>query len=384
MELESPQRYFYWAGLASLAAVVRRNVSLNRGGAYRLYPNVYVMLAGDSGLKKSLPISVAEKIVRATKSTKVFAGRSSVKGIIKHLATAKTNPDGSVDKESSGFIASSEFSMSIVADEFALTMMTDLYDGHYHDEFEYTLNQEYIPLKNLCITMLSASNEGNLQGVITQRETVGGFVARTFWIHETEPNCRNDLLDDLQFPFDYEKMAEYLNCLKNIKGEFVFSKDAKAVYRDWYASFDPAEMNDETGTANRFGDQVMKLVMLHSLAESPNLIISADHVETAIRDATECLGSLKRVRLGQFTGTPAGLQRKIVLEALLKAPGFTRSKRWILSRYWKEIGREDLDAIMSDFEAAGIVTFSHVSKDVMVKLKDSVVEEYNKARREIN
>jgi hypothetical protein len=73
-DLESPRRYFYFAGLGVLSAVVKRNVWLDRGGAYKLYPNVYIMLIGPSGIKKGLPIKIAEKLVTDMNVTKVIAG----------------------------------------------------------------------------------------------------------------------------------------------------------------------------------------------------------------------------------------------------------------------------------------------------------------------
>jgi len=50
-ELESPLSFWMWSGLASISAVVKDQVWLNRQ-IYNLYPNVYIMLHAESGLRK--------------------------------------------------------------------------------------------------------------------------------------------------------------------------------------------------------------------------------------------------------------------------------------------------------------------------------------------
>ena len=121
-DLESPRRYFYFAGLGVLSAIVKRNVWLDRAGAYKLFPNVYIMLIGPSGIKKGLPIKVAEKLVTDLNVTKVIAGRSSIQAIIENLGHQTMNKDGTASKDATAFIVSGAFSQSILEDQQALTI----------------------------------------------------------------------------------------------------------------------------------------------------------------------------------------------------------------------------------------------------------------------
>ena len=92
-ESESPRDYYFWAGLAALSAVSANNIYLDRY-FYKLWPNVYVILVGRSGLRKGPPIALAKILVEAVENTRVFAGRSSIEAIIAELATARTSPGG--------------------------------------------------------------------------------------------------------------------------------------------------------------------------------------------------------------------------------------------------------------------------------------------------
>src|SRR6185436_19452954 len=164
-DLESPRRYFYFAGLAALSAAAGRKLWLDRGGAYQLFPNLYVMLVGPSGIKKGLPVRVAEKLVTALKYTKVISGRSSVQAIIEQLGHQTMDSKGNVTKDASAFIVSGEFSQSILEDPQAYTILTDLYDSQWKDEHTNLLKSGKSVLKNVYLTMLSASNQVHLHSV---------------------------------------------------------------------------------------------------------------------------------------------------------------------------------------------------------------------------
>src|SRR3954467_13696876 len=90
---ESPREYYYWGALAAISAVVANNVYLDRF-YYKLWPNIYVILVGRSGLRKGPPIQLAKSLVEEVNNTRVFAGRSSIEAIIDQLATATTKEGG--------------------------------------------------------------------------------------------------------------------------------------------------------------------------------------------------------------------------------------------------------------------------------------------------
>src|SRR5690348_8103276 len=108
-ELESPQSFWRWSALAALSAVVKDRIWMDRQ-IYKLYPNIYVMLHAESGMKKGPPISMAKQLVSPLKVTKIISGRSSIQGILKELGTAHTQPGGKVQTASVAFICSSELS----------------------------------------------------------------------------------------------------------------------------------------------------------------------------------------------------------------------------------------------------------------------------------
>ena len=69
-EAETPKNFIYWSGLSDIAGIVRDKVYL-RKRLYQLYPNLFVMMIGKSGLKKSFPVSKAKELVKALKNANI-------------------------------------------------------------------------------------------------------------------------------------------------------------------------------------------------------------------------------------------------------------------------------------------------------------------------
>lgn len=378
-ELESPRRYFLWSGLSAISAVVKRNVYLDKF-AYYLYPNIYVMLVGKSGIRKGVPPALAKDLVARVNNTRVIAGRSSIEGILSDLATATTKVDGSVDKSASGFIISGEFSQSILQNDQALTILTNLYDGHYNNDYVNLLKSGKEKLKEVYITLLGASNPVLLREILTQREALGGFVARTLMVYETRKARVNDLLDEPLNTIDKEKLAEHLKALSTVRGKFVIDSDAKEFYRNWYSKYEASE-DDTSGTSERIHDTILKVAMLLSLSRGYDLIISEDDMKEAYRLCMDCNVNAQRVTMGGG-GHHHASQTKLVMDLMLKAEKNEVRRTRILNRYWGEIDSVDLDRIIDTLQQGGIIDEFRIKGDRIYKLKAEVVEQYDAFLRE--
>ena len=61
-ESNAPTSYHFWVGAAVLGSAMRRNVYLNL--RYKLYPNLYLAVVGDSGLGKGTAFGTGEPIIK--------------------------------------------------------------------------------------------------------------------------------------------------------------------------------------------------------------------------------------------------------------------------------------------------------------------------------
>jgi len=390
---ESPREYYYWSALSAISAVVANNVYLDRF-YYKLWPNIFVILVGRSGLRKGPPIQLAKNLVEDVDSTRVFAGRSSIEAIIDDLATAFTKPSGGPPiMDARGFLVSSEFASFIIQNDAALTILTDLYDRNYNSKaWDYlTKGGGKKKLKEPYLTLLGASNEIHFKDVIPDNALGGGFVARTFIIHADKKAGRNSLTERPANMASIPELAEYLKELSKIKGQFMWTREAKEAYDAWYNEFEDAGHEDDTGTLERISDSILKAALLISLSRDTSLEIK---VEDIIEATTSCLAFVpgaRKVTLGAQGKSVSREGTAVVLRYLLQHPEHAVSKQKLLIKFWGYFNADELKVIIDSLVVARAVRLEQRqlptgrglgTVEEWVMLEPKVLENYSKLQKE--
>lgn len=404
-ELESPKSFWKWSAIAAISAVVKDQIWMNRQ-IYNLYPNIYVMLHAESGLKKGPPISMAKQLVKPLNNTKIISGRSSIQGILKELGTAHTLPGGKVITKSTAFICSSELSSSIVEDKVATTILTDLYDRQYNvGQWQSLLKMETFQLKDPTITMLTATNEAMSEDFFTKSAIQGGYFARTFIVYEKEVQNNNSLIYPLSNPPNYVTSSEYLKELAKLSGPFkalaqleendeykykklkmgreIWFNNVGIIYDDWYDNFKGMiknqEIKDETGTLNRFGDSVLKVAMLISLADAPVLEVLEPSMLQAITECEKLIGNVRRTTLGKQGMSNTSILKSLVIMELLNRELHQVTRTVMMKKLWMHYSNsEEFDGMMQSFDAAGIIKTNSIGNQIIYTMPEEQVAEYKR------
>lgn len=382
-DFESPMSFWRWSALAAISAVIKDQVYLDRW-FYKVYGNIFVMLYADSGLKKGPPIAMANKLVQLVGNTNIIKGRSSIQAILKDMGTAMTLPGGRIKSVNSVFISSSELSSSLVEDPAATKILTDLFDRNYNEgEWKSLLKSDTFKLNNPVVTMLSGTNEAMSEELLRSSAVKGGFLARTFIIFETKRNKRNSLTFQPDIIPDYVEAAKYLVKLSELKGPFKslsckiqddyysiphginttthYASEVGNLYHKWYDEFldtvDSQEIKDETGTLNRFGDSVIKVAMLLSLAEHPKLEITMSAMTEAIRICEQLLGNVRRTTQGKSGTSISSHLKGLIINELLNVRETHSISRAMLTKkfYMHYSSLEELNHIMESFHVSGMI-----------------------------
>ena len=401
-ELESPKSFWYWSAIAAISAVVKDQVWLNRQ-IYNLYPNIYVMLHAESGMKKGPPISMARQLVKPVNNTRIISGRSSIQGILKDLGTAYTQPGGKLQTKSVAFICSSELSSSIVEDKVATKILTDLYDRQYNvGEWRSLLKMETFELKDPTITMLTATNEAMSEDFFTKAAIQGGYFARTFIIYEKSGTVNNSLIFPLTNAPNYTSSADYLKEVAKLSGPFeslaqlekceeyryrkvkfgrdIYFNEVGIIYDDWYERFKEiiknTEHKDETGTMNRFGDSVLKVAMLLALAEAPKLVISAEAMSQAIVECEKLLGNVRKTTLGKQGISQSALLKTLIIMELLNREPHQVTRAMLMKKMWANYeNASEFDDMMLSFDQAGMIKTINIGNQIVYSMPDEQVKE---------
>ena len=385
---EAPSQFFYWAAASTISAVVRKNVWLNCQ-LYKLYPNIYTMIVADSGTKKGIPVNVAKQLVNKLNATRIVSGRNSMPQIIKDLSKLHVIDQTKTIKEAHAFLVTGELSSFLVKDPDALTILTDLYNVHEHEvEWKNSLKGSGVDtLKAPCLTVLGASNEDLLETVVGMKEVSGGFIARTFIVGAEigDRGKPNSLLRTLTNVPNLDKLADYLTKLVKLNGEFMVSPDGIDFYEKWYNDLYHSNMVDKTHTRGRMGDRVLKLAMIESLANKPDLIITKDHIYRAIHEAERAWKFARQIMLGGGKDLNLAAKLKIVFRLLILHPNHQMTRKAILQRSMGELDHFDLDHIIENLLAADAITveFPNTGRAVYT-LKDHAVKMFDNTIRSIN
>ena len=384
--VETPKQWLYWSGLATISAIISPNVYVNKK-AYRLRPNLFILLVGRSGLGKGFGPSVSRKIVTLVNNTRVISGRGSIEGIIHELSITKAGKDGSIPfKDARGYLVSGEFAATMYESSKALTVLTDLYDGHYNPQWDNTLkNSPVESLRAPCLTLLSGANQEMFDLAVDKSHKGGGFVGRTLLIgaekrHKSNSMIFNEDEEDEVADVNYDRLAEYPKKLAKLEGPMKWSRPAISAYNKWFYPYREAEVDDKTGTYDRLNDHVIKVATCISVARKPDMIIEEEDVEDAIISCSK-LSSTARQVAGMEGKSAGSAHIKSFLLIMFQAPNYTMSRKQILQKGFGDFDASELDKIIETLSQTGFIVQSGGDKEIIYKMTKQCIDWWEKSTK---
>lgn len=357
-DVETPISWIYWSLLTCISSVAANAYTLRAlKGNVIYYPNLYVMLLGESGLGKGFPVNLAKRLVQQANSTRVIAGRSSIQAIIKELATTKSEQGKPLIKDARGFIVNGELSTAIIADPDSLTILTDLFDRNYNNQWNNLLKGDGVEkLTEPYITCLFGSSPAHFYDSIPPANIEGGYIGRNLVIYEEQRSKDLDLLDSQEESIEEDKfisyiVPKYVPHLVNIskhKAKFVPDEKARAAFNTWRRSWraNQSVYNDKTGFVNRVPDHVLKVAMCLSLSRYDfNGCIQEPDIKEAIEKITSLIYANQKAAEGGGLD-PKAEQTKKVVDYLINAENNTLSRTELLVRGYGNYDSVTLDQIL--------------------------------------
>lgn len=287
---ESPQIYDFWSGLACLSSIVSKRVWIDQGH-FNVYANLYVVLVGGPGQRKTTAMNVTKDIIRklkeipfaATCMTKEAVCLDMQKNCIKtfqHPVTGgiqEYTPYSLILTELSHFLA--------INPAFMIDFLTTIYDQESYETKTKNKGDDIIP--GPYIVLLACTTPNNIQRYLKEDVISGGFSRRCLFVWSDDDG------DPKAFPEETEiARAAMANCLSygkellTLKGQFQWESSAKKFYEDWYIKlFNKLRTHPDPMTLGYYKSkhmQLLKVAMLLSIAESPSLVMKTEHLELGI------------------------------------------------------------------------------------------------------
>jgi hypothetical protein len=330
--VETPISWIYWSLLWCISSAAANNYTLRTlKGNLLYYPNLYIILMGESGLGKGYPVNLAKRLLQEANITRVIAGRSSIQAIIKEGATTRSEKGKPIITDSRMAVVNGELSTAIIQDPDSLTILTDLFDRNYNSSWTNMLKGDgHEKLKEPYITCLFGSSPAHFYDSIPQPNIEGGYIGRNLIIYEEKRSRDIDLLDSEEESIDEDRFTNYIipkfvphliNIAAN-KVRLIPSESARGLFNSWRKEWRnmQTQYNDKTGFINRIPDHVLKVAMCLCLSRYDNEgIISESDITESIKQVSFLIYASQKAAEGSGGLDILAQQTKRVVNYLVAA-----------------------------------------------------------------
>lgn len=325
---DAPVVYHRWCAYSALSAVLGRKLAIQTG-ANPLYPNLYILLLGQSSImRKSTALSLSRRILKGLSDesgrnglVNIMADEGSCEGMFTYWTQHPTSIMYQSEMSSLLNMFRREYSAGL------LPTLTDLYDCP--DEKTKVLSGQTMTIVRPCISILAASTPDWVVDTGRGSDFTGGFLARFCIVNAS----RKERTEALPPPLDKagldslrRRLATLIGFTASVKQheEHPVSVDPiRSEYERWYKSFERQADHSRlmASFVSRLAMTCLKLTLLESVAErgSPILNIHAfERAAGAVQTVVDAMRELERTEIG-YGDDRDGKDMKAVAGALHRA-----------------------------------------------------------------
>lgn len=360
-ETESPRVYHRWCAIAAIGALLGRNFYFPHGH-FRVFPNLYCLLLGEPGARKSTAIKLAKKLLFAAGYESIAADKTTKEKFLVDLEGATEEEEFATLAKKRGYNAVTDYNLwggssesktpretFIMADEFNefiginnldfITTLGNFWD--WDDEnrpFESRLkNSRSVSIWQPTISILGGNTPDNYAKAFPADIIGQGFLSRLLHIYGEDNGKR------ITFPTKPpdETTAEIVRFLQEIKlkvrGEATVTADATTMLDEIYKRWEPIpDVRFKSYSTRRF-TQLLRICCIISASRLSTVID-----EGAVVYANTILAAAEHAMpkaLGEFGKSKHSDVANKIMEALNKA-----RKPQNVKDLWKLV-QKDLDKV---------------------------------------
>lgn len=312
--IPSPEPFRRWAAVVAIAGAMERRCWTETAESI-MHPNLFVLLVAPPGVGKSQAIDRVHELWASTGKLNVAPSSITKAGMIDHLQEGqKQVTNGAFEIYHCLNIASSEFGSLVPAHDLAfLNTLNELYDCRNVYE-ERTRGGGKLQLDKPHICIIAGTQPKFLAELLPETAFGMGFTSRLIMVFCAEQVkvkifgkrenrssiSRNDLVGDLR------RVCE-------LRGEFQWEDEAASALEEWHEEDMPPKPDHpklQSYNPRRLA-HLIKLCMVHSAAESNELVVRKRHFD----QARELLLDAEAVMPEIFRDMQAGGHADVINEA---------------------------------------------------------------------
>lgn len=288
---EVPAFFHRWSAIAGIGAFLGRGYSLLHGH-FPINPNIYTMLIGSPGTRKSTGIKLIKSLLQEANYQTIAPNKTSKEKFLMDLAGMEGDSDSkAVSLDAINLFgedyAEEDREMFIAADEFNnfigngniefISLLGELWD--HNGLYRYRLkNSKSIAIYNPTITILGGNTPTNLS-LAFPPETIGqGFFSRLIFVYG-ESTGKKIAFPTAPEPEHTRCLVEYLSQIKlNVHGNADLTPTAKKLLEKIYTSYPGVDDVRFESYSNRRFTHLLKLCLIVSAARISRQISEQDVV----------------------------------------------------------------------------------------------------------
>lgn len=341
---EPPTVFHRWSLLASIGALLERNTYYG-DGYFTYYPNLYVMLMGESGTRKSTAINLAKKLIESTGYGHFSAEQTSKEKYLEDLtmqhedveddittATLFGNNANYDDRVTPSFIVAGEFNDFIGNGNIEfMSILGNLWDWNGTPYTKRLKNGKNVTIPNPTISILSGNTATGFSLAFPSAAIGQGFFSRLILIHAAASGrkIRKPVFPSIDF-------ARYLGEIKQfVAGRIDESTAADKLLESIYNEFTTLDDARFNSYCTRRYAQLIKLCIICTATRAATTITEEDVIlaNTILTHAEQLMPQA----LGEFGKAKSAEVTNTILGMIKAAPGMVT-----IEEIWKSVS-QDLD-----------------------------------------
>src|SRR5690606_2605586 len=375
---EVPAIYRRWAIIAAIGAWIGRDAYFKFGGT-ELYPNLYVLLMGSSGAKKSSAIKRAKKILMQAGYESFAAEKTTKEKFLLDLAGMEggdflDSPFDSTLAES--FITADEFNDFFGNNIFDfLATLGVLWDfsGVYKSRIK---NGAQVEIHDPVISIIAGNTQTTFANTFPPEALGQGFFSRIIAVF-SEPSKKRITFPPSPSEEDVQEVIAWLQKIKiSCPGALEITDDSVALVDRIYKTWSPVEDERFAHYSSRRLVHLLKMITIHTAARCSPVIETQDviYANTILSHAEHYMPKA----FGEFgRGKNAGVAHRVI--EILEASESPLSFADIWELVHHDLSNlEELANVIKNLTTAGKIKVTaegmSASKRRLVKRNDGTVD----------
>lgn len=322
---ECPAIYHRWAAITSLGAYLSRDIYFRQGHS-RIYPNIYTILIGDAGVRKTTAISMVSDLIELTGYNKFAARKTRQEKFLLDMAEVAAEEQGESLEDSileqnlwgdklvadgavaESFIAADEFNNFIgVGNTDFMSILGEFWD--YKDKvYDYKLKNSKSIYLNRPIVSILGGNTPTGMNLCFPPDSIGqGFFSRLLLIHAESTGKKVTWMPLADEELQKTLIKRLHKTKEMMQGEIVNTVESAALLHKIYQTWTPFKDIRFASYANRRFPVLLKLVLIicaNNLTRkiTEKEVIYANTLLTAAeRNMSEALGEFGKSKHSDVT-----------------------------------------------------------------------------------